>query len=88
MKETVQIAKEHILYKASEKNCSKNVSLKKCLVIGSPKQNLIWDILNRSRFRPILLCGDLPLGKCTLDNVKEMYCVVKELVVTSQILRE
>ena len=26
---------------------------------GPPLQNSLWDILKRSRFRPILLCGDI-----------------------------
>ena len=35
------------------------MSLNECLETGSPLQNLIWDILTRSWFRPILLCGDI-----------------------------
>ena len=35
------------------------VSLNECLETGPPLQNLIWDILTRLRFRPILLCGDI-----------------------------
>ena len=38
---------------------SKNLSLDECLETGSPLQNLIWNILARLRFRPILLCGDI-----------------------------
>ena len=30
-----------------------------CLETGSPFQNSQWDVLIRSRFRPILLCGDI-----------------------------
>ena len=33
--------------------------LNECLETRPPLQNLIWDILTRSRFRPILLCGDI-----------------------------
>ena len=59
VREAAQTTKVRIVYDASAKSSSKNVSLNECLETGSPLQNLIWDILTRSRFRPILLCGDI-----------------------------
>ena len=59
VRETVQTTKVRIVYDASAKSSSKNVSLNECLETGPPLQNFIWDILTRSRFRPILLCGDI-----------------------------
>ena len=58
LRETAQTTKVHIVYDASAKSSSINVSLNECFETGPPLQNLIWDILTRSRFRPILLCGD------------------------------
>ena len=59
VREAAETTKVRIVYDASGKGSSKNVSLNECLETGSPLQNLIWDILTRSRFRPILLCGDI-----------------------------
>ena len=38
---------------------TKNVLLNECLETGPPFQNLVWNILTRSRFRPTLLCGNI-----------------------------
>ena len=57
--QTVQTTKVRIVYDASAKSISKTVSLNECLETGPLLQNLIWDILTRSRFRPILLCADI-----------------------------
>ena len=46
------------MYNASAKACQTSTSLNECLETGLPLQNQLWDILIRSRFRPILLCGD------------------------------
>ena len=35
------------------------MSLIECLETGPPFQNLVWNILTRSRFRPTLLCGNI-----------------------------
>ena len=42
-------------YKLTENSASLN----DCLETGPPLQNLMWDILVRSLFKPILLCGDI-----------------------------
>ena len=65
VKETAQITKVHSVYDASVKSNLKDVPM--CLETGLPLQNLIWDILTRSRFRPILLCQDIEEGiMCSL----------------------
>ena len=47
------------MYDASSKPTKKFASLNYCLETGPPLQNSMWDILIRSRFKPILLCGDI-----------------------------
>ena len=47
------------MYDASSKPTKKSASLNYCLETGRPLQNSMWDILIRSRFKPILLCGDV-----------------------------
>ena len=34
-------------------------SLNDCLEKGPPLQNKLWDILIRTRFRPVVSCGDI-----------------------------
>ena len=45
--------------KASAKAYETSTSLSECLETGRPLQNRLWDILIRSRFRPILPSGDI-----------------------------
>ena len=59
VRESIQSTKTRIVYDASAKTSSNNVSLNDCLETGPPLQNLIWNILVRSKFMPILLCGDI-----------------------------
>ena len=59
MREAAQTTKVSIVYDVSAESSSKNVSLNECFETGPPLQNLIWDVLTRSRFRPMLLCGDI-----------------------------
>ena len=59
VREAAEATKVRIVYDASAKSSLKNMSLNECLKTGPPLQNLIWDILTWSRFRPILLCGDI-----------------------------
>ena len=56
--ESAEATKIKIVYDASAKPNKDSVSLNECLETGPPLQNSLWDILIRSRFRPILLCGD------------------------------
>ena len=59
MREAAETTKVCIFYDALAKSSAKNVSLKEYLETRLPLQNFIWDILTRSRFRSILLCGDI-----------------------------
>ena len=59
VRDAAQTVKVRIVFDASAKSSSKNVSLNQCLETRPLLQKLIWDILTRSRFRPILLCGDI-----------------------------
>ena len=59
VREAAETTKVHIVSDASAKSSSKNMSLNECLETEPPFQNLIWDILTRLRFRPVLLCGDI-----------------------------
>ena len=59
IRESAETTKIRIVYDASAKPNKDSVSLNECLGTGPPLQNSLWDILIRSRFRPILLCGDI-----------------------------
>ena len=47
------------MHDASAKEQSCQPSINECLNRGPPLQSLFWEILVRSRFRPILLTGDI-----------------------------
>ena len=53
----VESAKLRIVYDPSTKANKSGISLSKCFEIGPPRQNSLYDILVRSRIRPIILCG-------------------------------
>ena len=59
IRESAQTKTVPIVYDASAKPNSNSASLNDCLETGPSLQNLLWDIIVRSRFRPILLCGDI-----------------------------
>ena len=59
IREFVETTKIRNVYDASAKPNKDSISLNECLETGPPLQNSLWDILIRSRFRPILLCGDI-----------------------------
>ena len=59
IRKSAETTKIRIVYDASAKPNKDSVSLNECLETGPPFQNLLWDILIRSRFRPILFCGDI-----------------------------
>ena len=48
-----------IVYDASAREINKQPSLNDCLHPGPPLQNLLWSILVRSRFYPVVITGDL-----------------------------
>ena len=57
--ESAETTKIRIAYDALAKACQQSTNLHECLETGPPLQNRLWDILICSRFRPILLCGDI-----------------------------
>ena len=59
IRESAETTKLRIVYDASAKSNKGTVSLNECLKTGHPLQNSLWDILIRSRFRLILLSGDI-----------------------------
>ena len=59
IRESAESTKLRIVYDASAKANNSTVSLNDCLETGPPLQNSLYDILVRSRMRPILLCGDI-----------------------------
>ena len=59
MRQSAETTKIRVLYDASAKACRTSASLNECLETGPPLLNRLCDILIRSRFRPISLCGDI-----------------------------
>ena len=59
VKQTAESTKLRIVYDASAKESNAQPSLNDCLNPGPSLQNLLWSILVRSRFYPVLLTGDL-----------------------------
>ena len=59
IRESAVSTKLRIVYDASAKASKSTVSLNECLETGPPLQNSLYDILVRSRMRPIILCGDI-----------------------------
>ncbi|XP_028415553.1 uncharacterized protein LOC114538695 [Dendronephthya gigantea] len=58
-KQSAETTKLRIVYDASASESNTQPSLNDCLNPGPPLQNLLWSILVRARFYPILLTGDL-----------------------------
>ena len=56
---TAQTTKVRIVYNASANVNLDCASLNDCLETNPYLENMIWDILARLRFFPILLCGDI-----------------------------
>ena len=59
IRKQAETTKLRVVYDASAKERETLPSLNDCLHAGPPLQNLLWDVLVRSRFHPILLTGDL-----------------------------
>ena len=57
IRESVESIKLRVVYDASVKFES-GFSLNDCLEMRPPLQNKLWDILIRTRFRPVVICGD------------------------------
>ena len=56
--ESAESTKLLVVYDASVKSES-GFSLTDCLKKGPPLQNKVWDILIRTRFRPVVICEDI-----------------------------
>ena len=56
---TAESTKMRQVCNASAKANSSSPSLNECLETGPALQNLLWNVIVRTRFRPIVLCGDL-----------------------------
>ena len=59
VRKQAETTKLRVVYDASAKETEAQPSLNDCLHPGPPLQNLLWDVLVRSRFYPVLLTGDL-----------------------------
>ena len=59
IREFAESAKLNIVYDASAKSSKSTVSINEYLETGPPLQSSLYDILVRSRMRPITLCGDM-----------------------------
>ena len=59
VKREAETTKLRIVYDASARESNHHPSLHDCLHPGPPLQNLLWSILVKSRFYPVLLTGDL-----------------------------
>ena len=58
IRESAESPKLRVAYDASVKS-EFGFSLKDCLEKGLPLQNKLWDILIRTRFQPVVMCGDI-----------------------------
>ena len=59
IRELAQTTKVCIVYDSSAKPNSNSASLNNCLEVGPSLQNTLWDILVKTRLRPVLVCGDI-----------------------------
>ena len=58
IRQNAESTKLRVVYDASAKSES-GYSIKDCLEKGPSLQNKLWDILIRTRFRPVILCADI-----------------------------
>ncbi|XP_028412468.1 uncharacterized protein LOC114535296 [Dendronephthya gigantea] len=59
VKSSAETTKWRVVYDASAKEQNNQPSLNECLSPGPPLQNLLWEILIRSRFHPVILTSDI-----------------------------
>ena len=59
IRESAESTKIRIAYDASASESSQHPNVNDCLHPGPPLQNLLWSVLVRARFYPVLLSGDL-----------------------------
>ena len=58
IRQNAESTKLRVVYDVSAKS-EPGYSLNDCLEKGSSLQNKLWDILIRTRFRPVILCADI-----------------------------
>ena len=61
IRESAESTKLCVVYDASVKSES-GFSLNYCLEKGPPLQNKLWDILIRTKFQPVVICGNIEIG--------------------------
>ena len=59
VREAAKSTKLRIVYDASARETEKSPSLNECLEAGPPLQNKLWAVLERVRFQPVALTGDM-----------------------------
>ena len=59
IREEAETTKVRVVYDASAKANANSPSLNDCLETGPPLQNLLWSILVKTRFQPVILSGDI-----------------------------
>ena len=59
IRETAESTKIQIVYDASARANVEAPSLNDCLETGPLLQNKLWSVLERNRFQPVALAGDL-----------------------------
>ena len=59
IREDAESTKLRVVYDASSKPNMNGPSLSECLEKGPPLLNMLWDVLVRSRMKPVALCADL-----------------------------
>ena len=90
IREQAQSTKLRIVFDASARANERSPSLNDSLETGPPLQNLMWDVIVRSRFHPIVLAGDmkqafLQIGIRASDRDALRFHWVKDLVTFEQI---
>ena len=71
--ENAESTKLRIVYDVSTRENSKSVSLNDCVEAVPALQNLLWSILIRTIFKPIVLCGDLQKAFLEIRIKKENH---------------
>ena len=73
IRESAKLTKSRVVYDASV-NSESGFSLNDCLGKGPLLQNKLCDILIRTKFRPVVICGDIERAflQTELERIKEI----------------
>ena len=77
IRQNAESTKVRIVYDASARATPTSLSLNDCLETGPALQNLLWSILIRSRFQPIVLCEDIKKAFLQITIKKEDQDVLR-----------